>query len=904
MPDRFLGHYQIEGELGAGGMGVVFAATDSRLGRRVAIKLLHETFLSDPERLSRFEREARVLASLNHPNVATIHGLEKAGDVTFLVLEYVPGDTLADRLAKAPLVLKEALDVCRQLAEALEAAHEKGIIHRDLKPANIKITPDGKVKVLDFGLAKALEVARSPAEDGETATLSPDMTQAGVVMGTAPYMSPEQASAKPLDTRTDIWSFGCVMYEAFTGKRSFSSNSTAELLVAILDRDPDWTLLPASVPQNVGRLLRRCLAKDPRGRLRDIGDARVELEETLAGRFADTTAKTPPSGRGRILLAGIVTGLVALAGVALWITRGAIAVPPARVARFSFDLPSGSRLSPAYDVHIAFSHDSKELLYPTTFPPPRTIYSRHLDHLETQPLPGVKEFANPFYSPDGRWLAMADYQKRYLLKVPLSGGAPTPLVPVVFPFSGAWGADGYLYWTNSMVGGVVRTSQSGGKIEPVTELDLEKQERVHRFVRLLPGGRSMIYTVAAGDMDSFDDARIDVYNLDSKKPKPLVRGGTSARYSPSGHIVYARGGSLYAVRLDQSNLEVAGPTVKVLDGVLMSTSTGSAYYDISPAGDLAYAPGPVENGGRALVWVDRQGQVTRLPLPPRPYLNQRISPDGKLIAFEVEGPNHDFYVHDPARGVTTRMTADGLSHGPIWSPDGKHIAYRSWKEGMMTLYWMPADRSGPAERLNKTPGWQQPVSFSPDGQSLIFDQNNAASRSTNMWLLPMTGEREPRPISSSQFTEAAGKFSPDGKWIVYCSTESGKPEVYVQPFPGPGPKIQISSEGGMDPVWRRDGKEVFYRNGDKMMSVSVATGPPFRAGRPRMLWEEEYMFSPSSSCGIKGPSTTSYDVSPDGEHFLMTKDNDQNLYSTRIVVVLNWAEELKTLVAAAEGKRN
>jgi serine/threonine-protein kinase len=900
-----LGHYKIEGELGAGGMGLVLAATDSRLGRRVAIKLLHETFLGDPDRLARFDREARVLASLNHSNIAAIHGLEKADDVTFLVLEYVPGDTLADRLAKAPLSLKESLDVCRQLAEALEAAHAQGIIHRDLKPANVKITPDGKVKVLDFGLAKALDLARAPGDESDTATLSPVMTQTGVVMGTVPYMSPEQASAKPLDPRTDIWSFGCILYETLAGRRSFAGASTAELLVAILDRDPDWSRLPANTPENVKHLLRRCLAKDLRNRLHDIADARLELEDTLAGRIAGATVVAPATGGGKKVLAGVATALViALTATAFWMSRGATQTSPPRVARFSFDLPPSSRLYPGYDVHMAFSRDSTELLYPVSFPPPRTILSRRLDGLEARALPGTKQFGNPFYSPDGRWLAMADYQKRYLLKLPLSGGAPIPLVPVIFPFSGDWGPDGYLYWTNTMVGGIVRTSQDGGKVEPVTELDAEKQERVHRFVRLLPGGRSMIYTVATGDIESFDDARIDVFDLDSKKHRPIVQGGASARYSPSGHIVYARGGSLYAVRFDHRNLQVAGPTVKVVDGVLMSTSIGTAYYDISPAGDLAYAVGPVENGGRSLQWVDRKGKATQLPLPPRPYLNQRISPDGKLVAFEVEGPNHDFYMYDPARGVTTRMTTDGLSHGPIWSADGKHIAYRSWKEGMMTVYWMPADRSGPAERLVKATAWQQPVSFSPDGKNLIFDQADVKTRGSNMWVLPMTGDREPRALSSSEFSEAAGKFSPDGKWIVFCSTESGKPEVYVQPWPGPGPKIQISSDGGLDPVWRRDGKELFYRNGNKMMAVSVSTDAAFHAGRPQVLWEGEYMFSPSSSCGIKGPSTTSYDVSLDGERFLMIKDNDQNIYSTRIVVVLNWVEELKRLVAVAESKQN
>jgi serine/threonine-protein kinase len=343
--------------------------------------------------------------------------------------------------------------------------------------------------------------------------------------------------------------------------------------------------------------------------------------------------------------------------------------------------------------------------------------------------------------------------------------------------------------------------------------------------------------------------------------------------------------------------------VKVLDGVLMSINIGSAYFDISPAGDLAYAAGPTEHGDRTLQWVDRQGKAAQLPLPARSYLNPRISPDGKRLAVEVEGVNHDFYVYDFDRAVMTNMTNNGLSHAPIWTPDGKHIAFRSWKGGKMTLWWMPADRSAQPERLlTKIEGWQQAVSFSPDGKNLVFDQSSLGRPA--VWVLPMDGDREPRPLRATEFPEGAGKFSPDGKWLVYCSMESGKAEIYVQPWPGPGPKIQISSEGGMDPVWRPDGKEIFYRNGTKMMAVAVSTQPSFQAGRPQSLWEGDYMFGPSSGCGIKGTTTTSYDVSPDGQRFLMIGESDQKLYATKIVVVLNWVEELKRKMADAAGKKD
>jgi len=906
MPEQILGNYRVESQLGAGGMGVVYQATDTRLGRQVAIKMLHEASLNDPERLARFECEARLLATLNHSNIAAIYGLEEAREVKFLVLEYVPGDTLAQRLAKARLPLKEVLDIGRQVADALAAAHEAGVIHRDLKPANIKITPEGKVKVLDFGLAKALEAARPGGTGAETETITPEMTQAGVVMGTAAYMSPEQASGKPVDRGTDIWAFGCVMYEALTGKRTFPGDTTTELLVGILDREPDWHALPADTPENVKRLLQRCLTKDLRSRLHDIADARLELEDTLAGRVATTVTVPRRRRAGTPLLAGVATGL-AIGAIALgiWTWRSAVPAAPPRVVRFTIDLPPGQRIVPGWDTHFTFSRDSKTLLYLANATTGIVgLQERRLDDVESRLLPDGQGLRNPIYSPDGRWLATVDWNKALLVKIPLSGGAPLPITPVEMVFNGDWGSDGYIYWTNQLIGAVIRTPENGGKNEPVTELDVARQERTHRYAKLLPGDKALIFTVGSGGIDSYDDARIDAFDLATKKRKPIVQGGTNPRYSPSGHIVYARAGSLFAVPFDTARLEATGMPVRVLDGVLMSINIGSAYFDISPAGDLAYAAGPKENGERTLQWVDRQGTAAQLPLPARSYLNPRISPDGKQLAVEVEGVNHNFYVYDFDRAVMTNMTNDGLSHAPIWTPDGKHIAYRSWRGGKMTLWWMPADRSAQPERLlTKLEGWQQAVSFSPDGKWLVFDQLGIERRPA-VWVLPMEGDREPRPFAATEFPEGAGKFSLDGKRLVYCSMESGKAEIYVQPWPGPGPKIQISSEGGMDPVWRPDGKEIFYRNGTKMMAVAVSTQPSFRAGRPQLLWEGDYMFGPSSGCGIKGTTTTSYDVSPDGQRFLMIRESDQKMYATKIVVVLNWVEELKRKMADAGGKKD
>ncbi len=904
MAEQTLGHYRLESQLGAGGMGVVYQATDSRLGRRVAIKVLHDTFANDPERLARFEREARLLASLNHANIAAIHGLDEAGGVKFLVLEYVPGETLAERLAKGPLPFKQALEVSRQIAEALESAHERGVVHRDLKPGNIKITPDGKIKVLDFGLAKALESARPGASDDDAATITAEMTSPGTVMGTPAYMSPEQASGRAVDRRTDIWAFGCVMYEALTGKRTFPGERTTEVLVRVLDHEPDWGGLPAATPENLRVLLRRCLAKDPEARLHDIADARLELQDTLSGRMPATV--TTPARRlpGRPLLAGVAAGLaLGIFAAGTWAWRTAAQPAPPRVVRFTIDLPPGQRIVPSWDTHFTFSRDSKTLVYlANTTAGIVGLEARRLDEVEGRLLPDGQSLRNPIYSPDGRWLAAVDWNKARLVKFPLGGGAPLPISPIEMVFHGDWGRDGYIYWTNQLIGAVIRTPENGGKNEPVTELDTAKQERTHRYAKLLPGGKALIFTVGSGGIDSYDDARIDAFDLATKKRTPIVQGGTSPHYSPSGHIVYARAGSLYAVPFDAARLEATGMPVKVLDGVLMSTNIGSAYFDVSAAGDLAYAAGPKENGERTLQWVDRSGKATQLPLPARSYLNPRISPDGSKLAVEVEGVNHDFYVFDFDRAVLSRMTNDGTSHAPIWTHDGRHIAFRSWKGGKMTLWWMPADRSaGPERLLTKLEGWQQAVSFSPDGRNLLFDQLGVERR-PGVWVLPMEGDRNPHPFAAAEFPQGAGKFSPDGRWIVYCSMETGRAEIYVQPWPGPGQKIQVSSEGGMDPVWRPDGKEIFYRNGPKMMVVAVSTQPSLKLGAPQLLWEGDYMFGPSSGCGIKGTTTTSYDVSPDGQRFLMIRESDQRMYATQIVVVLNWVEELKRRMADAIAK--
>jgi hypothetical protein len=888
MIGRQLGKFRIEEEIGSGGMGIVYRAVDSTLGRSVAIKVLPDECARRSDSRSRFAREARMLAALNHPNIAAIHGIDDFEGVCGLVLEYVPGPTLSQRLRAGPLTVREALAIACRVAEALEAAHGRGIIHRDLKPANIKITPEDTVKVLDFGLAKVFEPPSSPgaeATDGEaTATL---VTGAHAIVGTPAYMSPEQAQGKPVDRRTDIWAFGCLLYELLTRTRAFAGDTASDQMASVIAREPDWDALPRDLDPRVARLLRRCLDKDSRKRLCDAGDARLELEDVLSGvPFQGPQVPRSKARRAAALAAAIV--LVAAAAGVLTSAVGRDA-PPAQVTRFVVNLPDDQRIVPSWNPALLFRPDGSTLAY-FTIPGGVVTRERRLDDLEPRLLP-PGAFSIMSYSPDGQWALLMDSGARQIKKVSLAGGAPTVLMEFDMFGRGDWGSDGYIYFTNTYPGAILRMPADGGPHEPVTELDALKQDFQHKHAQLLPGERAIIFTSVGYGMESFDDARVELFELRTKRRKVLVEGGFAPRYAPSGHIVYARAGSLHALPFSLSSLEVTGPPMKVVEGVLMSRNSGSAYYDVSKTGSLAYAAGVAEGGERSVVWVDRQGREEALPLPERSYLFPRISPDEKTLAIEVEGVTHDLYTYDFARGMLTKITSDGLSHAPVWTPDGLSLCYRSWKSGSMTMWRMPADRSGPEVRLATLEGSQSAVAVSPDGRYLTFNQM-APGAGMRAFVLPLAEAAEPQPIVETKFNVAAAKFSPDGRWVTYCSNESGRPEAYIQPWPGPGPKIQISADGGLDPLWSHKGDEIFYRDGDKMMVVPVSMSNGVRPGRPRLLWEAHYSIGMSSSCGQPGLSSANYDVTSDGQRFVMIKDNHEGLSSNTLVVVVNWAREL------------
>lgn len=902
-PGTILGHYLVIRSLGSGGMGEVFEATDTRLQRQIAVKVIRRDVVADPIRRQRLEREARAAATLNHPNIVTLHSLEQQGDVSFLTMELIDGATLRELIPPAGFPEPQLLRLALQLTGALAAAHARGVIHRDLKPANVMITRDGVLKVLDFGLSR-IQVERAVASV-KTETLSSD----GSLTGTAPYMAPEVIDGNDADPRSDIFSLGIVLFEMATGQRPFSGNSPLAVITAILrDTPPLASSVNPSVTREMARLIDRCLMKSPSERRQSAADLRADLEDlTRRPEHGERVPQAKSAGGSKRRLGRVATIAAALAllvgGVSVAqyaMSRPAAATGDPRIVRFSIDVPQGQTLPAGFNSTVAISRDGSTIAYTPLGGP---VFLRRFNELAPTPLEGsTPGFARaPLFSPDGRFITFIEGDaiysaKRRIQRAALSGGAATTLFDYDMFHRGDWSPDGWIYWTAQYPGGIVRMRDTGGPIEAVTQLDAQKAERSHRFATLLPGGRALIYTVADGSINTYDEARIELLDLDTGQKKTLLTGGTSAVYASSGHLVYARAGKLLAAPFDLARREVTGGPFEVLDGVLMSANTGAANFDLSEHGDLVYVPGPVEGGRRRLVWVDRSGKEEPLPLPPASYLYPRLSPDGHSLAVEMEGPNHDFAIYDFDRGVLSKMTTDGESHDPVWSPDGRRIAFRSWLAGGMTMWMMPADRSAAPTRLNPSGTRESPVAFSPDGRYLAFDAKNPDT-GDDAWALPLAGGG-PLPLAQTRFGEGSAKFSPDGRWVAYSSDESGRPEVYVQAFPGPGPKIQVSNQGGIDPIWRRSGGELYYRGFGTMMAVSYTADGGFRASAPTLLWKASYSAGNGASCGMPGVSSSNYDVTADGQRFLMVKEQAEALSSTTVVVVLNWLEELKARARA------
>jgi Tol biopolymer transport system component len=886
-----LGSYEVVAPIGAGGMGEVYQAHDPKLGRDIAIKVLPEAFAHDPERLSRFQREAKMLAALNHPNIATIHGLEQSGGTSYLLMELVSGETIADRVKAGPLGIEEALKIAVQIAEALEAAHEKNIIHRDLKPANVKVTPEGKVKVLDFGLAKAFEGDAASEDISNSPTLSMAATMQGVILGTAAYMSPEQARGKVVDKRTDIWAFGCVLYELLTGKQAFTGEDTTEILAAVVKIEPDWNLLPTTTPPAVRMLLKRCLQKERTLRLRDAGDARIEIQEAVAApAFAEPTAAVKGirvlGRRALIFSLGIFVLGAVIASLATWNLKPAPSQP---VTRTVIDLPPGQQLGglnngPA----VALSPDGSRLAYVAIQGGTQQLYLRAMDSLEAKPILGTEGAVNPFFSPDGQWLGFLAEQK--LKKVSVNGGAVLTLGDFgVLPSGASWGSQGNIAVAPTFTGVLQQVPDVGGTPQPLTSR--EKGEVGHRWPDYLPGGKAVLFAAGTTNTNwSNVQVQVAVQSIRTGERWNLVKGGTQPRYATSGHLVYAQGGNLMAALFDPKRLTTIGAAVPIVEGVEQSPVSGAAQYSFSNTGSLVYVPGSVQATQRKLVWVDRNGTEQSLAAAAHAYQYPRLSPDGRRVAVTIQEQGSQTWLYDLSRESLTRFTFEGnVNYGTAWTHDGKRIAFYSDKEGPLNIFWQLADGSGGLERLTTSDNIHVPSSFSPDGQLLAFIEVNPTT-GWDIWVLRL-GDRKAQPFLRTPFLESAPRFSPDGRWLAYVSNESGRFEIYVQPYPGPGGKWQISTEGGTEPVWNPNGRELFYRSGDKMMGAGITTQPSFTVGKPRILFEGKYVLNPP-------PNTFPYyDVSPDGQRFLMLKPPEQaQAAPTQINVVLNWFEELKRRV--------
>ena len=902
-----LGPYEILSAIGAGGMGEVYRARDTKLGRDVAIKVLPDAFARDFARMSRFGREAKLLASLNHPNIASIYGLEDSGSTRALVMELAEGPTLADRIKQGPIPIDEALPIARQIADALEYAHEKGVIHRDLKPANIKVAADDTVKILDFGLAKAMEANATPEggqdftdfvhrienlleagttfpEIAKSPTLSEMATMQGVLLGTAAYMPPEQAKAKPVDRRADIWAFGCVLYEMLTGKTAFHGDTMTDTLASVIRAEPDWSQLPPKTPMRVRVLLQRCLQKDVRQRLQAMGDARISLEEVLSGAPEGTPspAVASPAKQWRWWLASGIAGALILAAAASLTTWNLKPSPPKPVMRFTITLPPGQHLAGLDQPALALSPDERQLAYVATTQGSgvQQIYLRAMDNTATRPIPGTEGATNPFFSPDGQWLGFFVGAK--LMKIFVNGGVAQTLGDVSPPTGATWGSQGTIVFGTLATSALQQIPDGGGVAQALNRSQAADSDNWPEF---LPGSRAVVFVANA-------PPAIAVQPIETSERRDLIQGqiGIMPHYTPSGHLIYAVAGNLMAVPFDLKRLQVTGPAASVVQGVLQSPNFNrAAQYSVSPTGSLVYVPGGVRSIQSGLVWVRRNGTEHPVAAPARDYGEPRLSPDGQRVAVSVsESGSTQVYLYDFARDTLSRFTFEGARNVyPVWTPDGKRIAFASGEQSSLHISWQLADGSGRSERLTDV-ATEVPFSFSPDAQSLAFIYGGTDV--ADIRVLRMEGLKE-QPFLQKTFGLDAPQFSPDGHWLAYASDDSGRREIYVQPYPGPGGKWQVSTDGGTEPVWNRNGRELFYRNGDKMMAVDISTQTGFAAGKPRQLFEGRYLMN---AAGFARPN---FDVSADGQRFLMLKPVEREQAApTQINVVLNWTEELKRLV--------
>jgi serine/threonine protein kinase len=856
--------------IGRGGMGEVYRARDTKLKRDVAIKTLPDEFSHDADRLSRFQREAEVLASLNHPNIAAIYDLEEADGARFLVLELVEGETLDVRIKRGPIPIDETLHIAKSICEALEAAHEKGIIHRDLKPANVKVTAGGIVKVLDFGLAKVRETSDHAAN--QSSALTP-LSDSGVIIGTAAYMSPEQAKGKPADRRSDIWAFGVVLFEMLTGRRLFPGETTAETLAAVMMKEPEWNVLPANTPPRLRELVRRCLIKDPHRRVQAMGEARLAIEEAQSGSQANAlTASSTSSGRERLWMSVAVVTAVVAAAMAVPAVRHFRESPPAMTAEIRLDVNAGPTSDP---FSFAISPDGRRLVFVASNEGKSQLWIRPLDSVSSQPLSGTDGASYPFWSPDSA--SVGFFANGKLKRVDTVGGAPQVLADAAGARGGAWNREGTILFAPVAGKPLFKVPAIGG--EPVAVTRLETGQLSHRFPQFLPDGRHFIYLVRGNPPQS-----IYVGSLDGAAPKLLARTDAPAVVHPSGFLLFLRQRTLLAQVFDFKRQELSNNPLPVAEQVVVDEAAFSAGFSAA-SGIVAYRTGSPP-ATYQLTWLDRSGKrIGTLGDPGVDLHDVELSPDGERVAVyrRVNGESN-LWLIDTARGVPTRFTFKGLNSFPLWSPDGNRVVYTSNRKGVYDLYWRLSSSAGADELLLESDQTKAPVDWSSDGRFLLFASVDPQTKG-DLWVLPMFGDRKPFSFLKTPFTETLGQFSPDGKWIAYQSNESGQPEIYVQPFPGPGRKFQISTNGGAQPRWNKNGKEIFYVSlTSQMMAAPVRLSPDgqsLETGRPAVLFPVRIAEGP-----VPVNDKWQYAVSPNGQRFLVNLATEGA--TSPITLILNW----------------
>jgi len=883
-----LGSYEVLAPLGRGGMGEVYRARDSKLGRDVAIKALPESFAADPERLARFEREARLLASLSHPNVAGIHGLEEIERRRYLVLELVDGESLAQRLARGALPVAETLDVARQIAAALEAAHERGIVHRDLKPGNVMLGPDGTVKVLDFGLAKGGVAASSlsGSDLSQSPTMTVAATQAGVVLGTAAYMSPEQARGRSVDRRTDIWSFGCVVYECLTGRQAFEGETVSDLVARILERDPDWAALPRDTPPRLVALLRRCLRKDARERLRDIGDARIELAEIAAGAPDPAAAPKPTVHAPRrywLELLGPIVGAVIAVLASRWI-GGA----PPQPLHFSIVGPAGLAMSEE-SADAAISPDGRTICFCAADSSGTVeLWLRSLDALTARALPGTEGARQPFWAPNSRDLAY--FTDGSLKRIGVTGDNGQVICPAPNPRGGAWGKGDVIVFAATATGPLLRVPASGGTPRAVTALDSTRHETAHRFPSFLPDGRHFLFVTLPGNGPNYDTWVADV---DGRRGARVASGTSVATYAKPGYLVFTRQGTVFAQRFSAWTLTSRGTPRAVRDlRDVTGAYTGAPCVSASRDGALVQAD--IAQEDQRIDVLDRTGhRIGGVPLPRGFYLRPQVSPDGRLLTAAYAQSSSDRIgplVVDLVRGVNWRIaTSSPIALNPTWTPDGARIVYGADTPDSRALYVCNADGSGAETKLGEVAGlFNDPSAVTPDGRTVIY-RSLSGETGEDLWTIPLDGGGGPRALLRTPANEINAQISPDGRWFAYRSDESGTFQVYVQSFPAADRKFRVSVDGTLNQTsaspeliaWRRDGRELIFigRDAATVMAADVTPGPVFASGTPHALFRLPR-------------GTTNVGLSPDAQRFYVVLPNGAP-GRPQMNVLLHWAGELE-----------